>query len=50
MNAQISKAVLSQVILFFVKEKVDFSVTMLLVAFRAMLNKDPPLLKQPKSA
>ncbi|KAI0236687.1 hypothetical protein L0F63_002309 [Massospora cicadina] len=42
-SAQISKAVLSQVILFLVKEKVTFSVTMLLIATRAILNKHPSL-------
>ncbi|KAJ9067812.1 hypothetical protein DSO57_1035362 [Entomophthora muscae] len=50
MNAQISKAVLSQVILFFVKEKVDFSVTMLLVAIRALIVKNSTMGSQPKSA
>ncbi|KAI0238277.1 hypothetical protein L0F63_006601 [Massospora cicadina] len=40
-SAQISKAVLSQVILFLVKEKVTFSVTMLLIASRAILNRNP---------
>ncbi|KAI9297773.1 mitochondrial carrier [Neoconidiobolus thromboides FSU 785] len=40
MQAQISKAVLSQIILFLVKEKITFSVTMLLLGLRKLIAKN----------
>lgn len=47
-NTRIPKAVLSQATLFFLNENVDFPFTILLVAFRVMLNKDPSMYKQLK--